>query len=99
MQTIKFPYIALGLGLFLMLVITQGSQDDGEGGTRFPLLALLAISELAFFMCGFGVWFGYRDMRGNGVQPVMAGTTAICAVMAVAFAWLGVSLWPGLGAL
>lgn len=94
MQSIKFPYIAIIMGLFFMVAVTYGSQPDGAGNTLMPLLALLAISELAFFMCAFGAWFGYKDLKEDGLQPVMIGVTGICVAMALAFGWLGIKLWP-----
>ncbi|MDQ7072871.1 MAG: hypothetical protein Q9N32_04390 [Gammaproteobacteria bacterium] len=48
MKTVSFPYIALALGLFLLLVVARGSQITSDGSTSLPLLTLLVVGEFSF---------------------------------------------------
>ncbi len=45
MKTQDFPYIALALGAFLLLVVLKGSQIGSDGLSYLPLLTLLVVSE------------------------------------------------------
>ena len=49
MKTFNFPYLALGLGLFLILIVIKGSEAGSDGVTPVPLLTLLVICEFGFF--------------------------------------------------
>lgn len=60
MKSYNFPYIALGLGLFLMLVVMKGSEPGNEGNTNLPLLTLLFVSEFAFFVTAIGGYIGIK---------------------------------------
>ena len=94
MKKINFPYIALGLGLFLMLIVYKGSETDNSGTTSMPLLTLLAISEVAFFVTAFGAYFGVKRMLSNGFRLIDATIAVFCALLAIKFMMLGITLWP-----
>ena len=66
MKTINFPYIALALGLFLLLVVTRGSETDAEGLTALPLLTLLIVNECAFFLTAAGAFIGLKQLYSSG---------------------------------
>ncbi|MGB0723096.1 MAG: hypothetical protein ACPGU7_11955 [Gammaproteobacteria bacterium] len=95
-MTRKFPYIALALGLTFLLILTRAAQVDEQGNLALPLLALLGMAELGFFVCGFGVWFAAKELRAGGFQPILVGVAVLCALLGLRLAWIGTTLWPGL---
>ncbi|PHS22308.1 MAG: hypothetical protein COA83_11945 [Methylophaga sp.] len=94
MQTRNFPYIALALGLFLLLVVLRGSQIASDGLTSLPLLTLLVVSEFSFFVNAIGAYIGFNQIRKAGFQPVYALVTLLCLILSLYFMWLGIQLWP-----
>ena len=94
MKTVNLPYIALGLGLLLILVVTKGSETGSDGATALPLLTLLIISEFAFFITAAGVIFGVKHICSVGIKPVYTITIILCALLSVRFMLLGIDLWP-----
>ncbi|NOX08355.1 MAG: hypothetical protein GXP22_02490 [Gammaproteobacteria bacterium] len=97
MKTFNFPYIALGLGLVLMLVVMKGSELDSKGVTAIPLLTLLIVSEFSFFVNVIGAYVGIKHMRSVRVKPVYKVMTLFCIVLAVRFMFFGLALWPDQG--
>ncbi len=98
MKTINFPYLALALGVFLLLVVTIGSKTDADGITALPLLTLLIFSEGAFLLTAVGSYIGLKelytykfDFRKN---PFYFMTTVICVLLTIQFIILGIKLWP-----
>lgn len=94
MKKFNFPYLASGIGLFLMLVVIKGSQTVNSGGTTLPLLTLLAISEVGFFVTVIGAYIGIKQILSNGFKLINAAITIICALLSVRFMALGIELWP-----
>lgn len=94
MKTCNFPYIALGLGLLLMLIVMKGSEPVGERTTLVPLLTLLVVSEFAFFVTAIGGVIGIRHARAQGFKPMYMISTILCLLLAVAFMLKGIDLWP-----
>ena len=94
MKKLNYPYIALGLGLLLMLVVYKGSKLGDSGDTSIPLLTLLTICEVAFFITGFGIYFGVKRIRLNGFKLLDALIVLFCALLAIKFFMLGIELWP-----
>ena len=98
MKTINFPYLAVALSLFLLLVITRGSETDSEGITALPLLTLLIINEGAFFLALAGAFIGIRYFKTVNFKimanPFYALTTLLCILLMIQFTLLGIKLWP-----
>ena len=94
MKKHQFPYIALGLAIFLMLLVMVGSKIGPNGNTMLPLLALLIMSEFGFFVTAFGAFFGIQHIRSFGIKPVYTVVTILCVLFSVRFMWLGINLWP-----
>ena len=94
MKTSNFPYIALGLGIILLLVVITGSKTSNEGAATIPLLTLLVISEFAFIVTAIGVYIGTRHILSTGIKAVYITVTIICAILSVRFLFLGIELWP-----
>jgi hypothetical protein len=98
MKTINFPYLALALGVFLLLVVHRGSQTDSDGITALPLLTLLIANEGAFFMTAIGSFIGIRQLHAVKyklmLNPLYTMTTILCILLTIQFALLGIKLWP-----
>ena len=98
MKTVNFPYLAASLGLFLLLIINQGSQPGSDGDTALPLLTLLIANECAFFLCIAGVFIGVKQIRTGAQKFNLMSTytivTILCALLSIIFALLGIKLWP-----
>lgn len=98
MKTINFPYIALALGVFLLMVVHRGSQTDSDGVTALPLLTLLIANECAFFLTAVGSFIGIRQLRSIDykltLNPLYTMTTVLCILLTIQFALLGIKLWP-----
>jgi len=98
MKTINFPYLALALGLFLLLIVTRGSEADAEGFTALPLLTLLIVNECAFFLTAAGSFIGLKQLNLSGFDfsknPLYFMTTVLCILLTIQFTLLGFELWP-----
>jgi len=98
MKTINFPYLAIALGLFLLMVISRGSQTGSDGETALPLLTLLIINECAFFLSLAGAFIGIKQLKTIGfkfrLKPLYMITTLICILFTIQFTLLGLKLWP-----
>ena len=94
MKKIHYPYIALGLGMLLLLFVIEGSKIDAEGDMRIPLLTLLIFTECAFLLTAVGVYIGLTSYRQVENRRFYLATTAICGLLAVLFAFQGIKLWP-----
>ncbi len=94
MKTYQFPYVALGLGLFLTIIIFIGRQSDGNGEMILPLFTMLAGSEFGFFASAAGAYTGVKYGLADGFKPVYTIVTILCFVLAANFAYMGLNLWP-----
>ncbi|MFW5450278.1 MAG: hypothetical protein ACKE9I_01665 [Methylophagaceae bacterium] len=94
MKTIYFPYIALGLASFLLLVVVRGSQLASDGTTTLPLLTLLVVSEFSFFVTAIGAYIGIKNIPSIGIKSVYTLATVLCALLSLRFLFLGITLWP-----
>ena len=98
MKTYNFPYLAIALGLFLLLVVNRGSQTDSDGITALPLLTLLIVNECAFFLTVAGAFIGIKQLKTINfkfsLKPLYTITTIICILLTVQFTLLGIKLWP-----
>lgn len=86
-----FPFIALGIGLFMAAVLLLGGALSGQ--LLMPLLAALLMSEFGFILNLVGVFLAYQSLNEVRSVPVMI-TMVGCALVAVFFLWLGITLWP-----
>jgi len=98
MKTVDFPYIATGLGLLLLLVVTKGREIDSSGETVLPLLTLLIINECAFFLTAAGAFIGLKHIYSIGfkisIRSFYTLTTVLCILLTLQFILLGIKLWP-----
>jgi hypothetical protein len=98
MKTINFPYIAMAIGLLLMMLVIKGSQLDGQGNTVLPLLTLLIANECAFFLTITGSYIGLKYLKSISfnirLKPLYTMTTILCILLTIQFTLLGLKLWP-----
>ena len=98
MKTINFPYIAMALGLFLMMLVTRGSELDAQGNMALPLLTLLIANECAFFLTIAGSYIGLKNLKSINfnirLKPLYTITTILCILLTIQFTLLGLKLWP-----
>ncbi|WP_455221156.1 hypothetical protein [Kaarinaea lacus] len=94
MKKYTFPYIALALGLILLLIIVKGSETASEGTTIVPLLTLLVVNEFAFFATAIGVYLGIIHMKAIGIKYGYLAVTLLCGVLSITFLVIGFKLWP-----
>lgn len=94
MKKYHFPYIAVVLGIFFLILVLAGSKEGADGSTTLPLLTLLVVSEFAFIANAIAVYLGITHIRAGGSTPFYLVTTILCAVFTVVFMVLGVRLWP-----
>ncbi|HHJ34541.1 MAG TPA: hypothetical protein ENJ87_02135 [Gammaproteobacteria bacterium] len=98
MKTHSFPYLALALGLFLLLLVTKGSETDAQGITALPLLTLLIINECGFFLALAGMFIGLKQLKMTRFKftdnPLYFMTTVVCILLTIQFTLLGFELWP-----
>lgn len=98
MKTADYPYLAMALGLFLMMVVLRGSQVDSQGITALPLLTLLIANECAFFLTLAGSFVGLKQLKSINFnfrkKPLYTITTVICILLSIQFTLLGIKLWP-----
>jgi len=93
----KFPWIALGAGLLICLVLIWSVPQDGVATTKLPLLGLLLMTEFGFAVTAIGAWLGGRSILSESFRLSLVLVTIGCAALAVAFLVIGISLWPGAG--
>jgi len=91
----QFPWIALGAGLIICLVLIWSVPQDGAGTTKLPLLGLLLMTEFGFAVTAIGAWLGGRRILGGPFRLSLVLVTIGCIALAVALLVIGITLWPG----
>jgi hypothetical protein len=92
---LSFPWLALGLGLTIAVILVASGAVDPASEPALPLLTLLVMAEFAFFVTAIGAVQGIRMGLAQGFGFILYTVIAGCSLLAVGFLWLGLSLWPG----
>lgn len=95
MKPAYFPYIAIALGVVLLLAVIKGSQLSSQGETHLPLLTLLLMSEFSAIVTAIAAFLGFKQIRSGSYTPVYLLTTIACGLLSACFLYLGIKLWPG----
>lgn len=95
MKKTNFPFIAFGLGLFLMGVLIKTGAAAPGAELVLPLLTVLIISEFGFIVMAIAVFLGAQTLAKNGFEIVLAIVTLLCGMLGVEFMLIGVTHWPG----
>jgi hypothetical protein len=93
MSKFPFPWLALGAGLLIALLLFMSMQAP-PGESPLPLLTQMLLAEFGFVLNAIGVWLGLRDLQAKGADKAALLATGGCLVMAAVLGLLGVSLWP-----
>jgi len=96
MNAERISWLALGFGLLLMVLLVASGALQGEQ-LKLPLLTLLMSSELGFVLTLIGAVQAARSLSAAGVRLTVLMVAAGCAALSLAFAWIGLSLWQGMG--
>lgn len=88
----SFPWLALGLGLVLSLLLLRfGTTAAGEG---MPLLTALLMCELGFLVTAIAAGIGLRDLIKQGINVATLLLLAGNLLLAANFLRLGLAFWP-----
>ena len=87
----SYPWLALGVGLLLALLLMRFAPA-GAGG--MPLLTALLISEFGFLLTAIAAAVSLRDLLRKGFRAVCLLLLAGNVLLAVNFLRLGLLLWP-----
>lgn len=90
----KFPYLAVGIGLFLSLAIIKGSQLNEDGITLLPLFTLLIICEVSFFIMAVGAYMSLMQILKDQFKFSYLLICIACILLALQFLISGIKLWP-----
>lgn len=91
--TLRFPALALAVSGGLFLALAVGAQP-ADAGRRFPLLALLALSELGVILNLIAAYIAYQGARQRGFVLRSLWPLAATGLAAGGFLWAGIQLWP-----
>jgi len=95
MKKTNFPFIAFGLGLFLMGILIKTGAADPDAELVLPLLTVLIISEFGFIVMAVAVFLGAQALVKKGFEIVLAIVTLLCGMLGVEFMVIGLEHWPG----
>jgi len=91
---LPFPWVALGVGLLIVLLLMLTGALQPETARSLPLLTHLIVAEFGFFLTAIGAGMAVRDMLSGGRMASLLIAAAGCGLLAAGFLWLGVQLWP-----
>jgi len=94
MKKTAFPWIALGLGLTLLAILVQAGATVRGGPYLLPLLTLLLMNEFGLIVSLIGAGIGFSAARKPGTPRALLFAAIGCILLVLAFAWLGITLWP-----
>lgn len=97
MKKEAITWVALGLGLAIVLMALPASMPGADGKRALPLLTLLFLAEFGFVVTALGAGLGVRRLRESGLRFALLAAVTGCVLLAFVFAWLGLSLWSVTG--
>ena len=90
----NFPFVALCLSVPLLAALVLGAQPAADGGLRFPLLTLLAISEFGLLINLGAAWLIIARLIGGERQTTTILVSLGSLLFAAGFASQLIRLWP-----
>ncbi len=91
----SYPWLALGLGLIIAVILVVSGAVDPASQPALPLLTLLIMTEFGFFVTAIGAVQAIRAGLAQGFGLALLTVIAGCSLLSIGFMWLGISLWPG----
>jgi hypothetical protein len=95
MNNLPFPWLALGMGLLVAFGLLGSGALGPSESYKLPTLTLLIVNEFGFFVTAIGAGVGINTLLKNGRQAGLLLATIACGLLAAAFLYLGIQLWPG----
>lgn len=95
MKKQAFPWIALSLGLLVMVTLLGAGALRPAEEHGLPLLTMLIVDEFGFFLTAIGAGIGVSALSKQGLRASLLITTVACGLLAAGFLFLGLRLWPG----
>ena len=89
-----FSYIALALGIPLLILLQLSAPENTGENTKLPLLTMLIISEFGAIVTAIGAITGIMRTQKTGTNYTLLATSIACAFLSVKFLLIGVSYWP-----
>lgn len=96
MGNLSFPWLALGMGLLVAAGLLSAGVFSPDGNYKLPLLTMLIVNEFGFFVTAIGAGVGINMLLKDGVQNSLLMIVTGNAVLAAAFLYLAIWLWPGM---
>jgi hypothetical protein len=90
----SYPWLALGLGLMLSLVLMRYADPGGADMHKLPLLTSLLMSEFGFLVTAVAAGICIRDLWKRNVEKLAVVLLAGNLLLAANFIRLGLQLWP-----
>ena len=95
MKRQAFPWIALSLGLRVMVTLLGAGALRPADEYGMPLLTMLIVAEFGFFLTAIGAALGINVLLKEGVRLSLLITSVACVLLAMGFLILGLRMWPG----
>ncbi|MEJ2180105.1 MAG: hypothetical protein P8Y28_06600 [Gammaproteobacteria bacterium] len=96
MKKSTFPIVAMFIGLILVIILV--SMETAAGQFSAPLLMLMFMSELGFFVTGAGAFIGVKLQIEKGLDIKLLLWTLCCSVLAIVLALKGYAIWEYINA-
>jgi di/tricarboxylate transporter len=91
----RFPWLALGMGLLIAILLLLAGALDTDQGPRLPLLTMLILSEFGVVVTAVGAYAGSRRLVQRGLDRPTLLAVIGCLMLSAGLATLGFRLWPG----
>jgi hypothetical protein len=95
MNNLPFPWLALGMGLLVAFGLLGSGALGPPESYQLPTLTLLIVNEFGFFVTAIGAGVGINTLLTSGRRPGLLMASIACGLLAAAFLYLGIQLWPG----
>ena len=95
----SIPWLTLGVGPLLALLILRFSPLSASSGFILPLLTALFMSELGFIFTAIGTGISVRDVVKQGLNLRQAALLIGNLLLALYFLNQGLALWSKTGGL
>ena len=95
----SIPWLTLGIGLFLSLLLLRFSPLSTSSGFVLPMLTALLMSEFGFIITAIGAGVSVSDLLKQGVNLRPAALLIGNLLLALHFMNHGFSLWAETGGL
>jgi hypothetical protein len=95
MNNLSYPHLALGIGLLVFVGLLQAGALGAAENYALPMLTMLIVNEFGFFVTVIGAGLGIKGLRAQRFRPRMLIITVGNSLLAAAFLYLGIRLWPG----